>query len=63
MRTEKLNEILKLHNLWSAGALRSARADLSCADLPGVVVPFGADGKARCARLELLEIVEAPPCD
>jgi uncharacterized protein YjbI with pentapeptide repeats len=27
-------------------------------DLPGIVVPFGTDGKARCERLVLIEIVE-----
>jgi len=27
-------------------------------DLPGIVVPFNTDGKARCSRLELLEIVK-----
>ena len=27
-------------------------------DLAGVVVPFNKDGKARCGRLELLELVE-----
>jgi hypothetical protein len=27
-------------------------------DLPGVVVPYNTDGKARCNRLELLEVVE-----
>lgn len=27
-------------------------------DLPGVVVPYNTDGKARCSRLELLAIVE-----
>jgi hypothetical protein len=26
-------------------------------DLPGVVVPYNTDGKARCSRLELIEIV------
>jgi len=26
-------------------------------DLPGIVVPFNSDGKARCSRLELLEVV------
>ena len=26
-------------------------------DLAGIVVPFGTDGKARCGRLELLELV------
>ncbi len=26
-------------------------------DLPGIVVPFNSDGKARCSRLELLETV------
>jgi hypothetical protein len=29
-------------------------------DLADVVVPFGTDGKARCARLELIEKLEAP---
>jgi uncharacterized protein YjbI with pentapeptide repeats len=29
-------------------------------DLPGVVVPFDADGKARCERLTLLEPVPSP---
>ena len=28
------------------------------ADLPGVVVPYNTDGKARCSRLELLEVVK-----
>ena len=27
-------------------------------DLPGVIVPFDADGKARCSRLELLEMID-----
>ena len=27
-------------------------------DLPGVIVPFGTDGKARCERLVLIEIIE-----
>lgn len=27
-------------------------------DLPGVVVPYGTDGKARCERLELLDVVK-----
>jgi hypothetical protein len=27
-------------------------------DLPGVVVPYNTDGKARCSRLELLDIVK-----
>ena len=26
-------------------------------DLPGVVIPYNTDGKARCNRLELLEVV------
>jgi len=28
-------------------------------DLPGVVVPFMTDGKARCNRLELIEVIHA----
>jgi uncharacterized protein YjbI with pentapeptide repeats len=27
-------------------------------DLPGVIVPFGTDGKCRCNRLELIEVVK-----
>lgn len=34
------------------------RCRINWKDLPDVVVPFNTDGKARCSRLELLEIVE-----
>ena len=34
------------------------RCRVQWTDLPGVVVPYNTDGKARCNRLELLEIVE-----
>ena len=33
------------------------RCRINWRDLPGVVVPFGTDGKARCSRLELIEVV------
>jgi len=33
------------------------RCRISWTDLPGVVVPYNTDGKARCSRLELLEKV------
>ena len=34
------------------------RCRINWRDLPDVVVPFGTDGKARCARLELIEKIE-----
>ena len=34
------------------------RCRINPQDLPGVVVPFGTDGKARCERLMLIEIVQ-----
>jgi hypothetical protein len=34
------------------------RCRIRWTDLPGVVVPYNTDGKARCSRLELLRIVE-----
>jgi hypothetical protein len=34
------------------------RCRIRWAWLPGVVVPFGTDGKARCSRLEMLEEVK-----
>jgi len=33
------------------------RCRIRWADLPGVVVPYNTDGKARCSRLELLEVI------
>lgn len=36
------------------------RCRIEWMDLAGVVVPYNTDGKARCARLKLIEIVEQP---
>ena len=34
------------------------RCRINWRDLPDTIIPFGTDGKGRCGRLELLEIVE-----
>ena len=34
------------------------RCRIRWTDLPGVVVPYNTDGKARCSRLELIEVVK-----
>ena len=34
------------------------RCRINWRDLPDVIVPFNTDGKARCGRLELLEVVD-----
>jgi len=54
---EELGTILVEHAEW----LREGggeRADLSYANLAGVVVPYHTDGKARCAKLTLLQCVK-----